>query len=164
MNISLLAAYTKNGRVIGNNGKIPWNLPSERDRFKKICSGKIVIMGRKTFEEIGKPLPYCTILVISKTLKSVPEGCLLLPSIKQAVEFIKTQQNSEQAEILIAGGQSIYEQCLPFANKIYGTEIFYDFKGNSFFPVLSEDWKKTELEIRTENKITYQYVEFSRYQ
>ena len=64
--ISLLVAYTKNKRVIGAQGKIPWNLPSERNRFKEICRGKYVIMGRKSFEEIGKPLPYCKLVIVSK--------------------------------------------------------------------------------------------------
>lgn len=88
ISISLLVAYTAKDRVIGAQGKIPWFIPSERDRFKSICRGKYVIIGRKSFEEIGKPLSYCTLVVISKSLKSVPEGCLLCKSFKKAVKMI----------------------------------------------------------------------------
>ena len=66
--LSLLVAYTKNKRVIGAQGKIPWKLSSERNRFKAICAGKYVIMGRKSYEEIGHPLSYCELVVVSRSL------------------------------------------------------------------------------------------------
>ena len=162
MNISLLAAYTDKNRVIGNNGKIPWNLPSERNRFKKICNNKYVIMGRKTFKEIDKALPYCTIIIVSKSMQKAPEGCILVSSLKAAINKIQSENNKNDVEILVAGGQSIYEQMLPFANKIYATEIHYDFEGNSFFPEISNDWERTIIEKKSEMDIYYDYVEYKR--
>ena len=92
----MLVAYTKNGRVIGNQGKIPWKLASERNRFKELTAGKSIIMGRTSFEEIGHALPYCTIIILSKTMRSVPSGCLLAHSLNKALKLCKN-------EILIAG-------------------------------------------------------------
>ena len=87
--ISILVAYTKNHRVIGKGGEIPWNLPSERLRFKEICKNRFIIMGRKSFDEIGHGLPYCTIIIISRTLKNAPEGCLLAKSLENGIELAK---------------------------------------------------------------------------
>lgn len=165
INISLLVAYSKN-RVIGKDGKIPWFIPSERDRFKSICKDKFVLMGRKTFEEIGKPLSYCTIIVISKSLKSVPKGCLLADSLEKGIEICKlnSKKSDESLEILIAGGQSIYEQALPLANKIYATKILKRFKGNTVFPKLTKNWKCIEKNIHKDfynnKKIKYEYLTF----
>lgn len=154
-NISILVAYSKN-RVIGFGGKIPWNLPSERNRFKQICSGKKIIMGRKSFEEIGHALSYCTIIIISKTMKKSPKDCILVDNLQKA---LKITQNSDK-EILIAGGQSIYEQILPFVNKIYATEIHNDFEGDTFFPELNENFVKKIDSTHEENGISYDYVTF----
>ena len=147
--ISLLVAYTKNKRVIGAQGKIPWKLSSERNRFKQICNGKYVIMGRKSFEEIGKPLPYCKLVVVSKSSQSLDE----------AINFCKSQN---QEEILIAGGGSIYQQALPYADKIYATEIEADFPGDTFFPELGPEWHGTVDETHEENGIVYKYLAFTK--
>ena len=131
---SIIVAYDKN-RVIGLNGKIPWNLPSERDRMKKICSGKKIIMGRKSFEEIGHALSYCTIIIVSTTLKKAPQGCLLAHSLQEAVEFCN---NGESKGCIFAGGEQIYKQALALnlVDIIYATEIQDNYEGNSFFPEL----------------------------
>lgn len=155
--ISLLAAYTKNNRVIGNKGKIPWNLPSERNRFKKICKNKYVLMGRKSFEEIGHALPYCTLVIISKTLKKAPEKCMLVHSLEEGIELCS---RLNQTEILIAGGEQIYRQSLPLAKKIYATEIKTDFDGDAFFPPLDKNWKCVKKESKCENNIEYEYLTF----
>lgn len=172
MTISLLAAYTKNDYIIGAQGKIPWNLPSERDYFKKICSGKYVIMGRKSFDEIGKPLSYCNLIVLTKnvtgrTVPLVQKNDLLATRTVPPVQFAATLQEAldlckNQEEILIAGGQSLYEQTLPLANKIYATEIDLKIKGDSFFPVPPSSWKKSVLETKSENGISYEYVIYEK--
>ena len=164
--ISLLVAYTKNKRVIGAQGKIPWKLSSERNRFKAICNGKYVIMGRKSYEEIGHPLPYCTLVIVSSSgaLRSLslacPEpvegkGVQVCTSLEDAINYCKTQG---QEEILIAGGGSIYEQALPYADKIYATEIDADFEGDVFFPEPGPEWTGTVEETHEENGITYSYI------
>ena len=103
--ISLLVAYTKDKRVIGAQGKIPWNLSSERNRVKEICHGKYVIMGRRSFEEIGKPLPYCKLIVVSRGSLSLSKGLQICTSLEDAINYCKEQG---QEEILIAGGGEIY--------------------------------------------------------
>ena len=143
--ISLLVAYTKNKRVIGAQGKIPWKLSSERNRFKDICRGKYVIMGRKSYEEIGHPLPYCKLIVVSSKTQS----------LEDAINYCKSQN---QEEILIAGGGSIYQQTLPYADKIYATEIDADFEGDVFFSELGPEWTGTIDEVHEENGIVYRYI------
>ena len=153
--ISLLGAYTKNKRVIGAQGKIPWNLSSERNRFKKICAGKYVIMGRKSYEEIGHPLSYCELVIVSRDPSSASWTPRFCTSLEEAIQFCKAQG---QEEILIAGGGSIYEQALPYADKIYATEIEADFEGDTFFPVTGPEWTGTVEETHEENGIKFSYI------
>ena len=153
--ISLLVAYTKNKRVIGAQGKIPWKLSSERNRFKEICRNKYVIMGRKSFEEIGKPLPYCTLVVVSHGWMT--KDIKTCPSLDAAIDFCKAQG---QEEILVAGGATIYEQALPYADKIYATEIDADFDGDTFFPALGPEWTCTVDETHEEDGVNYTYLTY----
>ena len=159
--ISLLVAYTKNNRIIGAQGKIPWKLSSERNRFKEICRDKYVIMGRKSYEEIGKPLSYCTLIIVSRSLSnnmgslSLSKGLVVCTSLEDAINYCKSQN---QEEILIAGGGSIYQQALPYADKIYATEIDADFEGDTFFPELDDSWTCTIDETHKENGILYKYL------
>ena len=148
--ISLLVAYTKNKRVIGAQGKIPWKLSSERNRFKAICNGKYVIMGRKSYDEIGHPLSYCTLVVVSSKTQNLEE----------AINYCKSQN---QEEILIAGGGSIYEQALPYADRIYATEIEADFEGDVFFPELNEEWTQEVEAVHEENGIIFRYLTIKRH-
>jgi len=155
--LSLLVAYTKNKRVIGAQGKIPWKLSSERNRFKEVCRNKYVIMGRKSFEEIGKPLPYCTLVIISH--ERIFKNLKTCPSLDAAIEFCKAQG---QEEILVAGGATIYEQALPYADKIYATEIDADFDGDTFFPALGPEWTCTVDETHEEDGVNYMYLTYIR--
>ena len=148
--ISLLVAYTKNKRVIGAQGKIPWKLSSERNRFKAICNGKYVIMGRKSYDEIGHPLSYCTLVVVSSKTQNLEE----------AINYCKSQN---QDEILIAGGGTIYEQALPYADRIYATEIEADFEGDVFFPELNEEWTQEVEAVHEENGIIFRYLTIKRH-
>ena len=162
--ISLLVAYTKNKRVIGAQGKIPWKLSSERNRFKEICAGKYVIMGRKSFEEIGKPLSYCTLVVVSRSLGSLSlskgaQGLKIYASLEEAIDFCKAQG---QEEILVAGGGEIYRQALPYATKIYATEIDADFPGDTFFPELDNTWTSTVESTHVDCGVTYSYLTFTK--
>ena len=169
--ISLLVAYTKDKRVIGAQGKIPWNLSSERNRFKELCRGKYVIMGRKSFEEIGKPLSYCKLIVVSKTWiassltafaprndvgsLSLSKGLEICSSLQEAFAFCKEQG---QEEILVAGGGEIYRQALPYATKIYATEIDAHFEGDTFFPELDDSWQSAVESTHEENGVSYKYI------
>ena len=170
--ISLLVAYTKNKRVIGAQGKIPWKLSSERNRFKEICAGKYVIMGRKSYEEIGHPLPYCNLVIVSRkpsrpSTSSGTANCvsgtagtlIFCKSLEDALNYCKSQN---QEEILIAGGGTIYEQTLPYADKIYATEIDANFDGDVFFPELGPEWVGTIDEVRADGGISYKYLTFQK--
>ena len=156
--ISLLVAYTKDKRIIGAQGKIPWNLSSERNRFKEICRGKYVIMGRKSFEEIGKPLSYCKLMVVSRGALSLSKGLEICSSLQEAFDYCKEQG---QEEILVAGGGEIYRQALPYATKIYATEIDAHFEGDTFFPELDNSWNCTVESTHEENGIVYRYMTFT---
>ncbi len=177
--ISLIAAYTKNGRVIGSGGKIPWSLKSERNRFKKICNNKKIIMGRKSFEEIGHALPYCTIIILSRTLKAAPQGCILARTLEEAIDKVDEANDTDVSdEIIIAGGGELYRQTMPFADKIYATEIDIDFdsdfEGDTFFPSLDQSgstgkkWQCLEEESHCEKdlisgkEICYKYLTYTR--
>ena len=155
--LSLLVAYTKNKRVIGAQGKIPWKLSSERNRFKEICRNKYVIMGRKSFEEIGKPLPYCTLVIISH--ERIFKNLKTCPSLDAAIDFCKAQG---QEELHVAGGATVYEQALPYADNIYATEIDADFDGDTFFPALGPEWTCTVDETHEEDGIKYKYITYKR--
>ena len=172
LNISLLVAYDRN-RVIGADGKIPWSLSSERNRFKQVCHNKYIIMGRKSFEEIGRALPYCTIIIVSRTLKTVPKGCLLADSLEKAFEYcVNTEENSvatnttnnthTDKEILVAGGEEIYRQTLPYTKTIYATEINASFPGDRHFPKLTGKWTKSVEANCEENDIKYIYITYRR--
>ncbi len=168
--ISLLVAYTKNKRVIGAQGKIPWNLSSERNRFKELCRGKYVIMGRKSYEEIGHPLSYCTLIVVSgKWIAShsarndmgslsLSKGLQICTSLEDAINYCKARG---QEEILVAGGGEIYRQALPYATKIYATEIDAHFEGDTFFPELDNSWQSAVESEHEENGIVYRYMTFT---
>lgn len=155
--ISFLAAFDKNG-IIGRDGKIPWNLKTERNRFKQICDKKKVIMGRKTFEEIGRALPYCTIVVISETMKNAPENCLLARSLEQAFSYY-----DENEEILVAGGGQIYNQLIEETDAIYATLIEENFTGDVFFPKIDlAQWNQSEKKYFEENGLKFCYFTLTR--
>ncbi len=153
-NLTIIAACSEN-RVIGVKGKIPWSFKKDRDYFKALCKDKFVIMGRESFLEINHSLPYCKIIVLSKTLKTVPAGCILCRTLEEAISL-------SPAESIIAGGESLYKQTIPFANKIYLTKIDIAVSGDRFFPSFNkEDFYSTER-IETENNTKLHFIEYSR--
>ena len=152
--ITLIAACSKN-RVIGCNGKIPWNIPTERDRFKELTKGKFVIMGRKSFEEISHALSYCTIIVVSKSLKKVPKGCLLTSSLEQAIAFCGK-------DVIIAGGQEIYEKTIQLADLIYLTEIDLKIEGDRFFPDFDTNKYTMTVDKSFQGEIPYKYITYKK--
>ncbi len=157
MSCSIIVAYSKNW-IIGQDAKIPWNIPSERDRFKVLCNGKKIIMGRKTFEEIGHALPYCTIIVVSKTLKKVPQGCFLVDSLEKA--FILSGE-----EIIIAGGGEIYKKTLNMADTIYATKVNIKLQktsATSFFPKIPRSKFKCVSSHKVKYNPSYKYLTYKR--
>lgn len=131
-------------RAIGLNNTMPWHLPADLKRFKKLTSGHTVIMGRKTFESLPNgPLPNRRNIIISETLNPIPAGCEKAESLNDALKLAEHDE-----EIFIIGGGSIYEQFLPKADKLYLTIIEADFEADTYFPVINfRDWELTEKEV-----------------
>lgn len=153
--ISLIVAYSKN-RVIGSNGKIPWKIEGEQGRFRELTTGNTVIMGRKTFEEIGRPLPNRKTIVVSTTKNFDTENCKTARSLKEAIEL------AGQEDIFISGGQKLYEEALPLVEKMYITEVELDCPGDVFFPIFDESLFYKKIDARYDGKIPYTYVTYTR--
>lgn len=132
--ISAIAAIGEK-RELGENGKIPWHIPEDFNHFKIITTGHPVIMGRKTFESIGKPLLNRTNIIITRNKDFRAEDCLVVDSIEKAIEEAKKYDDKE---IFIIGGGEIYKQALPFIDKLYLTVVKGNFLADAFFPDYSD--------------------------
>jgi dihydrofolate reductase len=139
MTISLIVAVSDNG-VIGAKNQMPWHLSADLQRFKKITSGHPVIMGRKTFESIKKPLPNRTNIVISRQDFSAT-GCIAAKSIEEAIA--KAKKCDGKDEIFIIGGAEIYRQSVELVQRMYITRVHIKVAGDTYFPEL--DWSKFKL-------------------
>ena len=128
MIISMVAAMAAN-RVIGRNNKMPWHLPADLKHFKQVTLGKPVVMGRKTFESIGRVLPGRRNIVISRSEPVDAKGAEWVKSLSDALALLKGAE-----EVMIIGGGEIYRQCLPMASRLYLTEIDLTTEGDAFFP------------------------------
>ncbi len=128
MTIALIAAMGRN-RVIGLAGSLPWRLPADLRHFRSLTIGKPVLMGRKTFESIGKPLPGRTNVIVTRRFGYHAEGCQVFTDLDMAFEAFRGS-----AELMVIGGASIYGQTLPRATRIYLTLIDTEFEGDAFFP------------------------------
>ena len=150
MELILIAAISEN-YVIGNNGRIPWKIPEDMKRFKELTIGHAVIMGRKTYESIGKPLPKRTNIVVTRS-DLAHEGIVVCHSIDEAIKQCTGQT-------YIIGGQQIYEQTINLANKLEITKVHQQFPGDAFFPLIDENaWK----EIARTDQQGYSFVTYSR--
>lgn len=138
MNLSLIVAITQN-HVIGKDNQMPWHLPADLARFRKNTLGKPVIMGRKTFESIGRALPKRINIVLSRRPYE-KEGIIWKDSLESAVDFLK-----DQTEIMLIGGGELFKQYLPQADRLYLTEIQTQLEGDTFFP--SIDWQEWDIEF-----------------
>ena len=143
MRISIIAAVAKNG-VMGKNNSLPWNLPSDMKKFKELTTGKPVIMGRKTFDSIGKPLAGRVNIILTRNSDFNAEGVAIVHSPEEALQLV-----ADQDEIMIIGGESVYGQFLPRASRIYLTRVDSDFDGDSFFPPMDLDsWTEVIRETK----------------
>ena len=134
MTISIIVAMTNN-RVIGKDNEMPWHLSDDLKNFKKLTLGKTVIMGRLTYDSIGKPLPNRRNIVLSRSLKDKKVN--VLSNVEEALEV-----TSAEEEVFIIGGQDIYSQTIRKATKLYITMIDSEIEGDKFFPNIDfSDWK-----------------------
>jgi len=134
--ISLIVAAAENG-VIGKNNDMPWKISSDLQYFKKTTMNKPIIMGRKTFESIGKPLPGRTNIVITRDTGFGAEGVITAHSAQMALEVAKSiAEVKGHKEVMVIGGAQIYELCLPEADRLYLTRIHAEIEGDTYFPEL----------------------------
>jgi len=138
--LSLVAAIGKN-RELGFKNKLLWHLPDDFARFKEITTGHSIIMGRKTYESIGKPLPSRKNIIISRSKEFEAPGGVVVHSLKEAIE------EAGRGEAFVIGGAEIYKMALPLANKIYLTCVNMETEADVFFPELGEgEWKEVSRE------------------
>ena len=153
--LKILVAFDEN-RVIGKNNTLIWHLPADLKRFKALTTGHVIIMGRKTFESIGKPLPNRTTIVISRQTDLQIEGAIIAHSVEEAILKAKSLTRED---IFIVGGAEIYALSLPLADQILVTQLHDIFEGDAFFPEIPLDsWEVIERERGvTDEKNAYQY-------
>lgn len=158
MRIAMIAAMANN-RVIGKDNKMPWHLPEDLKHFKAMTLGKPVVMGRKTFESIGRPLPGRHNIVISRQADLVIEGVTSVTSfdaVKQAA--------GECEELVIMGGGQLYRELLPQADILYLTQINLDVEGDTYFPEWdARDWQETEsLSCINADGLEYRFINLTK--
>lgn len=153
--IGLIVAYDKN-RVIGNKGRIPWRIKGEQLRFKNLTTGNVVVMGRRSYEEIGRPLPNRLTIVVSLTKCFDEENVITVKSIEEAIE------KAEGKDVFISGGARIYEEALPLCDKLFITEVDGEFEGDTFFPEFDEQKYEKTIDSHVDGEIPYTYVTYTK--
>jgi dihydrofolate reductase len=150
--ISIIVAVSENG-VIGVDNKLPWHISEDLRRFKTLTLGNTVIMGRKTYESIGKPLSDRVNIVVSRDKGLTIPGCIVVDSIENAI-----RKSDKNKDTFIIGGGEIYKNSLNFVDKVYMTRINQEVGGDTIFPKLNEDWVETEKEEKDGYSfITYEF-------
>ena len=163
MNTKLTIVVAKSANnVIGNNNELIWHLPNDLKHFKNLTSGHPIIMGRKTFESIGKPLPNRTNIVITRNQDWSQEGILVANSLEEAIE----KGREIDSEIFIIGGGNIYAQAMDFVEVLEVTEVHQEFEGDTKFPVIDlKIWKEVAREDFSKdekNQFDYSFVRYER--
>src|SRR5690606_22347407 len=156
--IKLVVAYSSN-RVIGRDNDLPWRLPSDLAHFKRMTMGQPILMGRKTWESLGRPLPGRPNLVISRNAGYVAEGASVFTSLADALAACQ-----DEASVCVIGGAQIFADALPLADEVIATEIHAHVDGDVFFPTLpAGQWHETErLPQPEENGYRYDFVTYCR--
>ena len=160
--LSIIVAKAKNN-TIGKDNKLLWHIPDDLKRFEELTTGHVIIMGRKTFESLGRVLPNRKHIVFSQNpdFKVNDENVEIVHSMLQLQEYIE-----DDKENFVIGGAMIYNLLMPYVKKMYVTEIDKDFEGDTFFPRINEEiWKEISRENGPEdlnNNLKYQYVVYER--
>ena len=157
--IGLIVAYTKN-RVIGNKGQIPWRIKGEQRRFRELTTGNVVIMGRKSYEEIGRPLPNRFNIIVSRTGDFKAENMITVPSLEEAIEYAK--KNRPDENIYLSGGAGIYKEGISLAEKLFITEVDATIEGDTFFPEFDESLYEKTIDEHVDGEIPYTYVTYTK--
>lgn len=158
MKISMIAAMGKN-RVIGLDNKMPWHLPADLQWFKKVTLGSPIIMGRKTYDSIGRPLPGRLNIILSRNKNLKIEGCSVVNSLDAAIQLAKESDNTKD-EIFITGGSHLYNKFVSKADRLYLTLIDEEFEGDTYFPDYTEfNWENvSEIFNSSDDKNPHSYT------
>ena len=158
--ISIIVAMAQN-RTIGINNTLPWRCPEDLKHFKALTMGHPMIMGRKTFDSIGKPLPGRTTVVVTRNRELQIDGCIMTHSLEEAIAACAGDD-----EIFIVGGAELYAQALPLVDTLYITEIFQDVEGDAHFPEFSRaEWQEISREKRSQTMpqpLEYHFITYRR--
>jgi len=156
--LSIIVAVAHDG-VIGVNNTLPWHLPEDLKRFRALTMGHHIIMGRKTYDSLGRLLPGRTTVIVTRNENYKVEGALVAHSLEAAIALCEDDE-----EVFLIGGAELYQTGLKLAHKLYITEIELDVVGDSFFPKLvSTEWQETEREAHTSEKgLKFSYVTYLR--
>ncbi|MDF2182664.1 dihydrofolate reductase [Neptuniibacter sp. CAU 1671] len=166
MKLAIIVAQAKN-RVIGINNTLPWHLPEDLRYFKQVTMAKPIIMGRKTFESIGRPLPGRENIVISRQADYAPAGVRVVPSLEEARELAENLcLINGLEEAMVIGGAQIYAQALPLADRLYITEVDAVIEGDAWFPAFDPaDWQEVgrkDFAPSGDNPFAYSFVVYEK--
>lgn len=163
MTLSIIVAMSEN-RVIGKDGRMPWHLSEDLKRFKQITMGHTIVMGRKTYESIGKPLPGRTNIVVTRQKDFHADGVTVIHDL---AEIAHDARLTPHGEVFIIGGADIYQLALPHADKIYLTLIHKKIDGDTYFPKINLDSdyrliEKGKMYYSEKEKLPYQFIVYER--
>ena len=166
MKFAIVVAAAKNG-IIGKDNRLLWRLKSDLRRFRSLTIGKPVIMGRKTYDSIGKPLPDRTSIVVTRNPDFEQEGVIVAATIEQAIErAVTVAEKSGVEEIMIAGGSEVYRQMFPQTDRIYMTEVALEPDGDAFFPGIDplqfRETKRVEHKAGIDDEAAFAFVDYAR--
>jgi dihydrofolate reductase len=160
--ITVIAAIATNN-ALGKDNDLIWHLPADLKRFKKVTTGHYIVMGRNTYESIGRPLPNRTTIIITRNKNYFKEGCLIANSLEQAVEMSK-----EEAQVFIIGGAQIYKETIAknLAQQLDITLVHKDFEADVYFPEIdAKIWKEVareNFEADEKNKLDYSFISYQK--
>jgi len=152
--VNIIASIGEN-RALGKKNQLLWHISEDLKRFKKITLGHPIIMGRKTYESIGRPLPGRLNIIITRNLKYQPQGVTVCNSVEQA---LKTASQKKYKKVFIIGGGEIYKQTIDMADKLYLTIVDGNFEADIFFPEYEEKFQLVEKTAATDTNSSYKYV------
>lgn len=159
--VAIIAACAKN-RVIGNRGKIPWDIPSDKKRFRKITEGNIVIMGRKTYDDIGKPLCNRMNIVLSKSMNYEDKNLITAGSLKEALFICSTDKRLNDKKVFICGGEKVYSEAIPFSDELYLSVLDSEYEGDVYFPEFDESIYECVYKEYIKEDIPYTFFKYIR--
>ena len=160
--ITIIAAIAKNN-ALGKDNDLIWHLPADLKRFKKVTTGHHILMGRNTFESIGKPLPNRTTIIITRNKNYFKDGCLIAHSLEEAIDLVENDEH-----IFIIGGAQIYKETIAkgLVDQLDITQVHHKFEADAFFPEIDlniwEEFKREDFKADEKNKYDYSFLSFKK--